>query len=106
MMSTLDVVVREATRNINSEGAAPSTGRETCVLHIDVETRSRLNIRQVSTKRYAQDASTEVLCIAYTIDDGPVTSLTPGALPEDIAQFLANPDGRIAAHNCKFEHLI
>jgi DNA polymerase bacteriophage-type len=93
-MSTLDVVSNEPA-NIKPK-----------YLFLDFETRSRLNLRQVSTKRYAQDNSTEVLCFAYAIDDGPVTSLTPGALPEDIAQILANPGSRISAHNAKFECLI
>jgi hypothetical protein len=43
------------------------------VLHIDFETRSTLRLDRVSTQRYAADPTTEVLCAAYAVDDGPVT---------------------------------
>jgi DNA polymerase bacteriophage-type len=77
------------------------------VITFDFETRSRLDIKTVSTKRYSQDPSTEVLCFAYAIDDGPVKCLLPGdPLPADLSGALAHPECRLAAHSAKFECLI
>ena len=42
------------------------------VLHRDYETRSRRDLKRDGTFKYAVDPSTEVLCCAYAVDDGPV----------------------------------
>ncbi len=41
-------------------------------IFIDFETRSRVDLIACGASRYAQDESTDVLCMAYAIDDGPV----------------------------------
>ena len=41
-------------------------------IFIDFETRSRVDLRASGVTRYARDESTNVLCMAYAIDDGPV----------------------------------
>jgi hypothetical protein len=46
-------------------------------LHRDIETRSTLRLADVGAWRYAADLSTEVLCIGYAVDDGPVQIWTP-----------------------------
>ncbi len=43
-------------------------------LRLDFETRSRVDLKLAGAYEYARDPSTEVLCAAYQIDDGPVAS--------------------------------
>ena len=50
---------------------APATG-VAHTLHRDYETRSNANLPKVGVDKYAADPSTEVLCAAYAVDDGPV----------------------------------
>lgn len=42
------------------------------MLHIDFETRSKVDIWRAGAWEYAAHPSTEILCLAYAIDDGPV----------------------------------
>lgn len=90
-------------------------------LHIDFETRSRVDLPTQGGHVYATDPSTEVLMAAYAFDDGPVklwlpcrrevphleTELPlagpyfPAAITEHIAQ-----GGKIVAFNAQFERLI
>jgi len=49
---------------------------------------------------YAQDASTEVLCMSYAFDDEPVRTWLPGMPFPEIG------DHQIMAHNAAFERLI
>ena len=44
----------------------------THILHRDYETRSQVDLKKVGAHRYAADPSTEVLCMAFAVDDGPV----------------------------------
>ena len=52
-----------------------SRSRTFCIATI--ETRSRVDLRKVGAHRYAADPSTEVLCMAYAVDDGPVQLWRP-----------------------------
>ena len=47
------------------------------VLHRDIETRSTVDLKKVGAAKYAADPSTEVLCVAYAVDDGPVQLWLP-----------------------------
>jgi DNA polymerase len=81
---------------------SPSLARAP-VLHLDFELRSSLALGSVSLQRYATDASTEILCARYALDDGPVALWTPGMpLPDAIAAH----KGFVVAHNAAFEHAI
>ena len=66
----------------------------------DFETRSRCNLPAAGVYNYARDASTEVLCMSYAFDDGPVQTWRPGDT------FPAIGDAQIRAHNAAFERLI
>jgi hypothetical protein len=73
------------------------------VLWIDFETRSRVDLGAKGVYNYAQDMSTEVLCMSYAFDDGEVVTWLPGQpFPPEIAQHT----GLIYAHNAAFERLI
>lgn len=73
------------------------------ILWIDMETRSRCDLLTKGIYNYAMDASTNVLCIAYTFNDEDVTTWDgDGPLPDR----LRNHKGLIYAHNAAFERLI
>ena len=77
------------------------------VLHRDYETRSRLVLKIVGAHRYAADASTEVQCCAYAVDDGPVQLWRPGdPVPVEFIEAAQNPSWIVAAHNDAFETAI
>ena len=73
------------------------------VLWLDFETRSRCNLLIHGAYNYAQDLSTEVLCMSYAFDDEDVVTWVPGQpFPKEVKEF----KGQIRAHNAAFERLI
>jgi len=73
------------------------------MLWIDFETRSRCDLRSHGVYNYAQDASTDVLCMSYAFDDDDVQTWTPDQPFPDAVRLY---DGMIYAHNAAFERLI
>ena len=73
------------------------------ILWTDFETRSKCDLPSRGVYNYAQDLSTEVLCMSYAFDDGEVTTWTPG---QPFPAAVANHTGQIRAHNAAFERLI
>ena len=72
-------------------------------LFCDFETKSECDLLTRGAYNYAQDASTEVLCMSYAFDDGDVTTWTPDQpFPDAVRNFT----GQIRAHNAAFERLI
>lgn len=73
------------------------------VLFVDFETRSKCDLKKHGIYNYAQDGTTEVLCMSYAFDDEDVVTWTPDQLfPERVR----NHTGEIRAHNAAFERLI
>ena len=73
------------------------------ILWLDFETRSRCDLRSRGVYNYAQDASTDVLCLSYAFDDEDVRTWLPGQpFPDAVRNFT----GQIRAHNAAFERLI
>ena len=73
------------------------------ILWIDFETRSRCDLPSRGVYNYAQDGSTEVLCMSYAFDDDEVVTWRPGEpFPERVRQHT----GQIRAHNAAFERLM
>ena len=70
------------------------------MLWIDFETRSACDLKSRGVYNYAQDASTEVLCMCYAYDDGEVQTWTHG---QPLPDFTGH---QIRAHNAAFERLI
>ena len=66
----------------------------------DFETRSRCDLLTRGVYNYAQDASTEVICMSYAFDNDEVRTWRPG---EPLPQI---GDAQIRAHNAAFERLI
>ena len=76
------------------------------ILWLDFETRSRCDLRTRGSYNYAQDPSTEVICMAYAFDDEDVALWTPDLpFPKRIAQHFFS-DEQIRAHNAGFDRLI
>lgn len=68
-------------------------------LWVDFETRSACDLKTAGVYNYAQDASTEVLCMSYAFDDDEVQTWTAGPLPDFTGHM-------IYAHNAAFERLM
>jgi DNA polymerase len=74
--------------------------------HIDLETRSAVDLRKTGVYVYAEDASTDVWCAAYAIDNGPVKTWVPGQpCPRDLIVHIED-GGAMWAHNAAFERTI
>jgi DNA polymerase bacteriophage-type len=73
------------------------------MLWIDFETRSRCDLKAAGVYNYAQDASTEVLCMSYAFDDDEVVTWLPS---QPFPEAVRNHTGPIYAHNAAFERLI
>lgn len=87
------------------------------LIHLDIETRSRADLKKVGAARYANDPSTEILCVAISKDDEePVLwrKPLPGDHPEvnvneeaeELLYQCANPEALVYAHNSSFECFI
>jgi hypothetical protein len=70
------------------------------MLWLDFETRSTCDLKSRGVYNYAQDLTTEVLCMSYAVDDGEVQTWLPGQPLPDLTGH------RIMAHNAAFERLI
>ena len=78
-------------------------------LWLDFETRSRCDLKSKGVYNYAQDVSTEVLCMSYAFDDGEVQTWLPtaaGGITQPFPAAVRNHTGLIYAHNAAFERLI
>jgi len=70
----------------------------------DFETKSELKLDKVGVHRYAADESTQILCMGYTVDDGPIKLWHPGdRVPPECKEASRNPEWRAVAHNAAFE---
>jgi len=72
-------------------------------LWVDFETRSRCDLRSKGVYNYAQDISTDVLCMSYAFDDEDVRTWLPS---EPFPQAVRDHKGLVYAHNAAFERLI
>ena len=73
------------------------------MLWVDFETRSACDLKTAGVYNYAQDASTEVLCMSYAFDDDEVQTWLPS---QPFPEAVRNHTGMIYAHNAAFERLI
>ena len=73
------------------------------MLWCDFETRSKCDLPKHGVYNYAQDPTTDVLCMSYAFGDGEVQTWLPTEpFPEDVRAW----QGPIYAHNATFERLI
>jgi DNA polymerase bacteriophage-type len=72
-------------------------------LWVDFETRSACDLKAAGVYNYAQDASTEVLCMSYAFGEDEVQTWLPS---QPFPEAVRNHTGMIYAHNAAFERLI
>ena len=73
------------------------------MLFLDFETRSRCDLLKHGAYNYAQDPTTDVLCMSYAFDDDDVVTWWPH---QPFPDAVRNYTGEIRAHNAAFERLI
>jgi DNA polymerase len=73
------------------------------ILWLDFETRSRCDLSSKGVYNYAQDGTTDVLCMSYAFDDDDVSTWRP---TDPFPQSVRDHTGPIYAHNAAFERLI
>ena len=83
-------------------------------VHLDFESRSRADIWKTGAYVYATDPSTEIMCLAYAIDNGPVKVIRWTDIQmcelidpfEELRALAADKKTLFYAHNALFEQLI
>lgn len=73
---------------------------------LDFETYSELDVTEVGSWRYAEDPSTEVLCLSWSIDDGPVELWLPGDPLPPALRAAIEAGATMDAHNTQFERAV
>ena len=74
---------------------------------LDYETASGADLKLVGADRYAEDLSTEILCLAWESDQGERGYWLPGqAMPPEMARWIADDKTIFVAHNARFERAI
>lgn len=72
-------------------------------LHLDFETRSEVDLKKAGLSNYARGHRTQINCMAYAFDDGPIELWKRGEpFPIDLKLALADKD-LFFAHNAAFE---
>lgn len=76
-------------------------------LSIDIETYSEVDLRKSGVYRYAEDDTFEILLVAISVDNGPVTvyDLTKEDLPQDIIEDIISDKVIKWAFNASFERV-
>lgn len=76
-------------------------------LHLDFESRSCVDLKKVGVYAYAEHPSTEILCAAYAIDEGPVRTaeFVKGEYDEPLLAAIDRAT-TITCHNAQFERTI
>jgi len=82
------------------------------MLTIDFETRSKVDLTKQGAYLYADDPSTEILCMAWHISDesrdehGVWNAYEHEPFPAEVAEYIENTVGLVAAWNANFDRLI
>lgn len=77
------------------------------VVLVDFETRSYLDVRKTGAWRYAEDPTTELLCMGYKVGDNKTDIWVPGItdFPQDVRDCI-EAGAVFEAHNVQFERAI
>ena len=73
------------------------------ILYLDFETRSHCDLKRHGVYNYAQDITTDVLCMSYAFNDEDVVTWLP---TQPFPKRVRDHKGLIYAHNAAFERLI
>lgn len=77
-------------------------------LHIDLETYSSEDLKTSGVYKYCESIDFEILILVYTLDDGPVRTLslaTGTEIPAEVDQALRDDRVQKHAHNANFERV-
>lgn len=78
------------------------------VARIDFETRSKIDLKKCGAFKYAEDLSTEVLCLSYQLPGKPIQTWHPFSdelAPFDLLKHIEN-GYPVESHNAEFEYCI
>lgn len=75
-------------------------------LHLDLETRSTVDLKKTGVYVYAQHPTTDVWVARFAVDDGPVEEWRPGDMPPDAIVAAVKEGWVIKAHNASFERIV
>jgi DNA polymerase len=73
------------------------------IVNLDFETRSKVDLKVHGLDQYARDASTEIICMAYSANNNPIQIWLPG---NPVPTFFVEPTTRFQAWNAAFEYNI
>lgn len=74
------------------------------ICHVDFESRSACNLKETGVDIYSKHPTTDILCMAYAINDEPVELWIKGdPFPERIQKLINKPTTIFKAHNANFE---
>ncbi len=72
-------------------------------MHLDIESYSACDLKGCGSFKYASHPSTDILCVSYAFDDGPVATWFPWeSVPQPIIEHIRS-GGLLTAHNATFE---
>lgn len=76
------------------------------VAHVDLESRSAIDLKEVGVHDYARDKSTGIWCMAYAFDDEePDVWLPPDPMPQRLRDHVQS-GGELRAYNSQFERVM
>ncbi len=76
-------------------------------INIDFETYSQADLKKVGMYKYAEDLTTGIICMSYSIDGGPVKTWTPDKdVPVEVKDALRDSSCEVHAFNAEFEREI
>ena len=73
---------------------------------LDFETVSACDLRLCGAWRYAEDPTTSILCLSYSIDGGDPTLWVPNSPDPILKALVDSPEAIFIAHNASFEKAI
>ena len=77
------------------------------VLFLDIETYSEADLIKYGHVAYARHATTEILVVAWALENEPVKSFLPEqGVPVGLSYLLNNPDIKIVCHSAQFEYSV
>jgi hypothetical protein len=81
-------------------------GSKTRNAFVDIESRATVELRKHGIYVYAAHPQTDIWCVCYAIDDGPVQTWVPGQRkPWVLCEHIEN-GGNMLSHNTQFERLM
>lgn len=75
-------------------------------IHIDVETKSTIDLRKVGAHVYAEHPDTDLLLAAYAVNDAPAQLWLPGQKPPEAVADAVAEGWEVHAFNAAFERLM